>query len=71
VLGKQWFEYADLSLTFLQPILCGDKLTANGSLQGETLEGAVMHQVFEVWAENQRGEPVAAGTAGSLVIPPV
>jgi acyl dehydratase len=70
VLGKQWFEYSDLSLTFLHPILCGDTLTANGRLQSETLEGAVMRRVFQVWAENQRGEPVAAGTAGSLVIPP-
>jgi len=70
VLGKQWFEYAGLSLTFLQPIMSGDTLTANGRLQSETLEGAVMRRVFEVWAENQRGEAVAAGTAGSLVIPP-
>ena len=70
VLGKQWFEYANLSLTFLHPILRGDTLTVNGSLQSETLEGAVMRRVFEVWAENQRGEAVAAGTAGSLVIPP-
>lgn len=70
VLGKQWFEYADLSLTFLHPILCGDTLTVNGSLQSEALEGAVMRRVFELWAENQRGEAVAAGTAGSLVIPP-
>lgn len=70
VLGKQWFEYAGLSLTFLQPIMCGDTLTANGRMQSETLEGAVMRRVFEVWAENQRGEAVAAGTADSLVIPP-
>lgn len=69
VLGKQWFEYADLSLTFLHPILCGDTLTANGHLQSETLEGAVMRRVFEVWAENQGGDVVAAGMAGSLVIP--
>jgi acyl dehydratase len=70
VLGKQWFEDADLSLTFLHPIPCGATLTANGRLQSETLEGAVMRRVFEVWAENERGEPVAVGTAGSLVIPP-
>jgi Acyl dehydratase len=69
VLGKEWFAYADLSLMFLQPILCGDTLTANGRLKGETMEGAVLHKVYEVWAENQRGEAVAAGSAGSLVMP--
>ena len=68
--GKQWFEDANLSLTFLQPILAGDTLTANGRLQSETMEGAVLRRVFEVWAENQNGEAVAVGTAGSLVIPP-
>ena len=37
----------------------------------ETMEGAaaVLHKVYEVWAENQRGEAVAAGSAGSLVMP--
>ncbi|MDP9180187.1 MAG: MaoC family dehydratase [Chloroflexota bacterium] len=69
VLGKEWFAYADLSLTFLQPILCGDTLTANGRLKDETMEGAVLHKGYEVWAENQRGEAVAAGSASSLVMP--
>jgi len=69
VLGKEWFAYTDLSLTFLQPILCGDTLTANGRLKDETMEGAVLHKGYEVWAENQRGEAVAAGSAGSLVMP--
>jgi acyl dehydratase len=69
VLGKEWFAYAGLSLTFLQPILCGDTLTANGRLQDETMEGAVLHKMYEVWAENQRGEAVTAGSAGALVMP--
>jgi acyl dehydratase len=69
VLGKEWFAFADLSLTFLRPILCGDTLTANGRLKDEAMEGAVLHKVYEVWAENQRGESVAAGSAGSLVMP--
>lgn len=67
--GKEWFEYADLSLAFTTPILQGDTLTANGRLESSTPEGAVVRKVYEVWAENQRGEPVAVGTAGSLVMP--
>jgi len=67
--GKEWFEYAGLSVTFLRPILCGDTLTANGRLAEEVAEGAVVRKVYEVWAENERGEAVAAGHAHSLVMP--
>ena len=42
---------------------------ANGRLKDETMEGAVLHKVYEVWAENQRSEAVVAGSAGSLVMP--
>jgi acyl dehydratase len=69
VLGKEWFAYADLSLAFLRPVLCGDTLTVNGRLQSETPEGAVVRRVYEIWAENERAEAVALGTAGSLVMP--
>jgi acyl dehydratase len=69
VLGKEWFEYADLSLDFLAPIDAGDTLTVNGRLKEKTPQGAVLHKVYEVWAVNQRGEAVAAGSAGSLAMP--
>jgi acyl dehydratase len=69
VFGKEWFEYATLSLVFLNPILNGDTLTANGRLKEAPLEGAVVRKVYEVWAENQRGDAVASGTASSLVRP--
>lgn len=69
VFGKEWFEYATLSLVFLNPILNGDSLTANGRLKEAPLEGAVVRKVYEVWSENQRGDAVAAGTASSLVRP--
>ncbi len=68
-LGKQWYEYAKLSLAFLRPVLCGDTLTANGRLAEAVKEGAVLRRVYEVWCQNQRGEPVAAGQACALVIP--
>jgi acyl dehydratase len=71
VLGKEWFENANLSLQFLKPILCGVTVSVNGHLQSETPEGAVMRRVYELWAENDSGEALAAGTAGSLVMRPV
>jgi acyl dehydratase len=67
--GKEWFEFAGLSLAFLRPILCGDTVTANGRLAEEVVEGAVVRKVYEVWAENEHGEAVAAGHAHSLVMP--
>ena len=67
--GKEWFESAGLSVTFLRPILCGDTVTANGRLAEEAAEGAVVRKVYEVWAENERGEAVAVGHAHSLVMP--
>lgn len=69
VFGKEWFEYANLSLVFLNPTLNGDTLTANGRLKEAPLEGAVVRKVYEVWAENQHGDAVAAGAASSLVRP--
>jgi acyl dehydratase len=69
VFGKEWFEYATLSLAFLHPVLEGDTVTANGSLREAPLEGAVVRKVYSVWAENQDGVCIAAGTASSLVRP--
>lgn len=69
VFGKDWFENAGLSVAFLKPILEGDTVTANACLAERTPEGAVERKVYEVWAENQDGDTVAAGRAYSLVIP--
>ncbi len=68
-LGKQWYENAGLSVTFLKPILCGQTLTPNGRLAERIEEGAVVRKVYEVWCENDAGETVAAGKASALVMP--
>jgi acyl dehydratase len=68
-LGKDWYDSAKLSASFLRPILCGDTVTANGRLKERFLEGAVERLVYDLWAENQRGELVAAATASTLAIP--
>ncbi|HUF53163.1 MAG TPA: MaoC family dehydratase [Dehalococcoidia bacterium] len=67
--GKDWFEDAGLSVAFLKPILQGDTVTTNARLSETVSEGAVERRVYEVWAENQDGDAVAAGHAYSLVIP--
>jgi acyl dehydratase len=69
LLGKDWFENANLSLAFLRPALCGETLTANGRLAEAFEDGAVVRRVYEVWCENGAGEAVTAGTATTLVRP--
>jgi acyl dehydratase len=67
--NKEWFENAALSLAFLKPIFAGDTITANAAPGEAKEEGAVVRKTYSVWAENQSGETVAAGTASSLVMP--
>lgn len=69
VFGKQWFENAKLSLVFLAPVLRDDTVTVNARLKEAPQEGAVVRKVYDVWAENQRGDTVALGSASSLVMP--
>ena len=72
VFGKEWsFDNATLSLTFLKPVHSGDTITTNGSLASEVAEGAVVRKTYDVWAQNQSGEIVVTGTAGSLVMPAI
>ncbi|HSP55570.1 MAG TPA: MaoC family dehydratase, partial [Dehalococcoidia bacterium] len=68
-LGRDWYSYAGLSAAFLRPMLAGDTVTANGRLKERFLEGAVERLVYDLWAQNQRGELVAAATATALAIP--
>lgn len=67
--GKEWFENSGLSVVFLKPVLAGDTITANGRLAETSLEGAVERKTYELWAENEAGDAVAAGHAYALVIP--
>jgi acyl dehydratase len=62
-----WLLHGRLSLAFVRPALCGDTLTANAALRGKTDEGAFIRHVYDVWCENQNGEPVTVGTASGLV----
>jgi acyl dehydratase len=66
-LGREWYDNAKLSVTFLRPMLCGDTITANGRLSETTEEGAMLRRAYELWCENDRGEQVSAATASVLV----
>jgi acyl dehydratase len=65
-LGRKWYEFATLSVSFLAPPLKGQTLTTGGRLAEENAEGAVTRRVYEVWCENDAGQTVAAGRATAL-----
>jgi 3-hydroxybutyryl-CoA dehydratase len=66
-LGREWYDYASLSVVFLRPVFCGDTLTAGGRLAETSKEGAMQRQVYDLWCENQAGELVTSATASVLV----
>jgi acyl dehydratase len=68
-LGRNWYEYAGLSVVFLAPPLRGQTLTTGGRLAETHEEGAVIRRVYEVWCDNDAGQTVAAGKATALVAP--
>ncbi len=66
-LGREWYDYARLSVAFIRPVLCGDTLTANARLAESSEDGAMTRQVYELWCENQRGDLVSSARATVLV----
>lgn len=66
-LGREWYDYAILSATFLRPVLCGESLTATGRLAETADAGAMVRRVYELWCENRAGELVTSATATVLV----
>ena len=57
--GERWIEKGRLELAFIKIVVAGDELRARGKVVG-TDRGEVK---LEVWCENQRGQPVAVGSA--------
>jgi acyl dehydratase len=66
-LGREWYDNARLSVTFLRPVLCGETITASGRLLESAEEGAMVRRTYELWCENSGGEVVTAATAVVLV----
>jgi acyl dehydratase len=66
-LGREWYDDAKLSVTFLRPVLCGETVTASGRLAESVEEGAMVRRTYELWCENSGGELMTSGTAVVLV----
>ena len=65
---RQWID-ADLgrvtgvSIQLRSPFLRGRTLTATGSVKAVRAEGGEQHVDLDVWADNDKGERLAIGTA--------
>jgi acyl dehydratase len=65
--GHDWVQGGTLSLKFTRPIVAGDKVAYKGVVKEKVPEGDKVRLRLDVWAENQRGQQTAVGTASGLV----
>ena len=66
-LGEGFVKGGTLSMSFIQPVYAGDRLTIHGEVKEKRPEGTATRVVVEVWCENQDGERTAAGTASGVI----
>src|SRR5437762_8445004 len=63
LLGAGFVRGGTMSVTFVQPVYAGDRLTVRGVVKELRPEPGGLHVVVEVWCENQHGAKTAVGTA--------
>jgi acyl dehydratase len=66
-LGAGFVKGGKISMSFIQPVFAGDRLTVHGVVKEKRAEGAATRVVVDVWCENQDGEKTAVGTASGLL----
>jgi acyl dehydratase len=65
--GAGFVKGGTMSMTFIKPVLAGDRLTVRGVVKERRAENGRTRVVVEVWCENQDGDKTAVGTASGLV----
>jgi len=65
--GAGFVKGGTMSMTFIKPVLAGDRLTVHGVVKERRPDGGRTRVVVEVWCENQHGERTAVGTASGLL----
>jgi acyl dehydratase len=65
--GAGFVKGGTLSMTFIKPVLAGDRLTVHGVVKERRPDAGRTRVVVEVWCENQHGEKTAVGSASGLV----
>jgi acyl dehydratase len=65
--GAGFVKGGTMSMTFIKPVLAGDRLTVRGVVKERRPEHGRTRVVVEVWCENQGGDKTAVGTASGLL----
>jgi acyl dehydratase len=65
--GSGFVKGGTLSMTFVKPVLAGDRLTVHGVVKERRPDAGRTRVVVEVWCKNQHGDTTAVGTASGLV----
>jgi acyl dehydratase len=65
--GSGFVKGGRMAMTFIKPVLAGDRLTVHGVVKDRQPEAGRTRVTVEVWCENQHGEKTAVGTASGLI----
>jgi acyl dehydratase len=65
--GAGFVKGGTLSMTFVKPVLAGDRLTVHGVVKERRPDAGRTRVVVEVWCQNQHGDTTAVGTASGLI----
>lgn len=65
--GDNWMTSGEISLSFVNPLYEGERVTARAIVRQKRAEDKGLRLFLEVWAENDEGVKVAAGTASGLL----
>jgi len=69
VFGENWMTSGEINLSFTNPLHEGDRVTARAIVRDKRVEDRGLRLFLGVWAENDEGMKVAAGTASGLLPP--
>ena len=67
IFGVEWLQDGSFNLKFVAPVQIGDSIVPRARCLSTEFEGERARYDVELLCENQRGEPVAVGTAVGLV----
>jgi len=65
--GENWMASGEINLAFINPLYEGQRVMARAIVSDKKVEDKGLRLFLEVWAENDEGQKVAAGTASGLL----
>ncbi|MBI3965435.1 MAG: MaoC family dehydratase N-terminal domain-containing protein [Chloroflexi bacterium] len=67
VFGRQWFESGELKLTYLKPVIAGERITVKAVERERQSSAGDTRVIADLWCENEAGEKTAVGSASALL----